>query len=151
MFDKQARFRVDEFDSEKECAAGNEVSAITRHRIFVCGLGVGKGMVCFEVPCNSQVGCVAQPRTRSVGYSGYGLLMFSDDIGGRLKALASTKLKVEKTVNQATACVRTAHTLHVGFEVPCNSQVGCVAQPRTRSVGYAGYASLAHLLGLFQL
>ncbi len=32
-----------------------------------------------------------------------------------------------------------AHTLHVGFEVPCNSQVGCVAQPRTRSVGYVGY------------
>ena len=29
--------------------------------------------------------------------------------------------------------------LHVGFEVPSNSQVGCVAQPRTRSVGYAGY------------
>ncbi|HGH0126360.1 TPA: hypothetical protein ACJKG9_001456, partial [Neisseria meningitidis] len=37
-----------------------------------------------------------------------------------------------QTVNQATACVRTAHTLHVDFEVPCNSQVGCVAQPRTR-------------------
>jgi|GEM_PF-3657752 len=32
-----------------------------------------------------------------------------------------------QTVNQATACVRTAHTLHVGFEVLCNSQVGCVA------------------------
>ena len=64
MFDKQARFWVGEFDGEKECAAGNEVSAITRHRIFVCGLGVGEGMVCFEVPCNSQVGCVAQPRTR---------------------------------------------------------------------------------------
>ena len=55
--------------------------------------------------------------------------MFSDDIGGRLKALASTKLKVEtrQLVNQATACVRSAHTLHVDFEVPCNSQVGCVA------------------------
>lgn len=25
MFDKQARFRVGEFDSEKECTAGNEV------------------------------------------------------------------------------------------------------------------------------
>jgi len=53
--------------------------------------------------------------------------MFSDDIGGRLKALASTKLKVEtrQLVNQATACVRTArtvHTLRVGFEVPCNLQ-----------------------------
>lgn len=47
MFDKQAQFRVGEFDGEKECAAGNEVSAITRHRIFVCGLGVGEGMVCF--------------------------------------------------------------------------------------------------------
>ena len=46
MFDKQVRFRVGEFDSEKECAAGNEASAITRHRIFVCGLGVGEGMVC---------------------------------------------------------------------------------------------------------
>ena len=46
MFDKQARFWVGEFDGEKECAAGNEVSAITRHRIFVCGLGVGEGMVC---------------------------------------------------------------------------------------------------------
>ena len=34
MFDKQARFRVGEFDGEKECAAGNEVSAITRHRIL---------------------------------------------------------------------------------------------------------------------
>ena len=32
--------------------------------------------------------------------------------------------------------------LHVGFEVPSNSQVGCVAQPRTRSVGYAGYGLL---------
>ena len=39
MFDKQARFWVGEFDGEKECAAGNEVS--------VCGLGVGEGMVCF--------------------------------------------------------------------------------------------------------
>ena len=47
MFDKQARFWIGEFDGEKECAAGNEVSAITRHRIFVCGLGVGEGMVCF--------------------------------------------------------------------------------------------------------
>ena len=57
-------------------------------------------------------------------------LTFSDDIGGRLKGLASTKLKVEtrQLVNQTTACVRTAHTLRVGFEVPRNSQVGCVAQ-----------------------
>lgn len=47
MFDKQVQFRVGEFGSEKECAAGNEVSAITHHRIFVCGLGVGEGMVCF--------------------------------------------------------------------------------------------------------
>ena len=47
MFDKQARFRVGKFYGEKERAAGNEVSAITRHRIFVCGLGVGEGMVCF--------------------------------------------------------------------------------------------------------
>ena len=46
MFDKQARFWVGEFDGEKECAAGNEVSVITRHRIFACGLGVGEGMVC---------------------------------------------------------------------------------------------------------
>ena len=47
MFDKQARFWIGEFDGKKECAAGNEVSAITRHRIFVCGLGVGERMVCF--------------------------------------------------------------------------------------------------------
>ena len=47
-----------------------------------------------------------------------------------------------QTVNQPTACVRTAHTLHVGFKVPCNSQVGCVAQPRTRLVGYTGYGLL---------
>ena len=39
-----------------------------------------------------------------------------------------------QAVNQATACVRTAHTLRVGFEVPCDSQVGCVAQPRTRGL-----------------
>ena len=32
--------------------------------------------------------------------------------------------------------------LHVGFEVPRDSQVGCVAQSRTRSVGYAGYGLL---------
>ena len=66
-------------------------------------------------------------------------LMFSDSIGGRLKALASTKLKVETANRQSNNCVRTAHTLHVGFEVPCNSQVGCVAQPRTRLLEYAGY------------
>lgn len=47
-----------------------------------------------------------------------------------------------QTVNQATACVRTAYTLHVGFEVPRNSQVGCVVQPRTWSVGYADYGLL---------
>ena len=45
MFDKQVRFRVGEFDSEKERAAGNEVSAITCHRIFACGLDVEEGMV----------------------------------------------------------------------------------------------------------
>ncbi|PLA39477.1 hypothetical protein CYK00_10465 [Neisseria sicca] len=50
-----------------------------------------------------------------------------------------------QTVNQATACVSTAHTLRVSFEVPCNSQVGCVAQPRTRSVRYAGYGLLVKL------
>ena len=47
MFDKQGRFWVGEFDGEKECADGNEVSAITRHRIFAYGLGVGEGMGCF--------------------------------------------------------------------------------------------------------
>ena len=47
MFDKQARFWVGEFDGEKERAAGNEVSAITRHGIFVCDLGVGEGIVCY--------------------------------------------------------------------------------------------------------
>ena len=68
MFDKQARFRVGEFDGKKECAAGNEVSAITRYRIFVCGLGVGEEMVClFKVLTLLK-------------------LMFSDGIGGRLKS-----------------------------------------------------------------
>ena len=54
-----------------------------------------------------------------------------------------------QAVNQATACVRTAHTLHVGFEVPCNSQVGCVAQPRTRWLGMqatACYSNYGFLL-----
>lgn len=70
-------------------------------------------------------------------------LRFSDDIRGRLKALASTQLKVETANRQSSSNrVRTAYTLHVGFEVPHNSQVGCVAQPRTRSVGYAGYGLL---------
>ena len=65
-------------------------------------------------------------------------LMFLDDIGGRLKALASMKLKVETANRQSSNRVR---TLHVDFEVPCNSQVGCVAQPRT----------LRWLVTLFQL
>ena len=53
----------------------------------------------------------------------------------RLKALVLTKFNLQqKAINQTTACVHTAHTLRAGFEVPCNSQVGCVAQPRTRSV-----------------
>ena len=56
--------------------------------------------------------------------------------------LASTKLKVETANRQSTNRVRTAHTLRVGFEVPCNSQVGCVAKPRTRLVGYADYGLL---------
>ena len=71
--------------------------------------------------------------------------MFSDDIRGRLKASASTKLKVETASRQSSNRVRTAHTLHVGFEAPCNSLVGCVAQPRTRSVGYAGYGLLVFI------
>jgi len=55
-------------------------------------------------------------------------LTLSDDIGDRLKALASMKLKVETANRQSrTACVRTAHTLRVGFEVSCDSSVGCVA------------------------
>ena len=92
MFDKQVRFRVDEFDSEKECAAGNEVSAITRHRIFACGLGVGEEMVCL--------------------FKGLTLLKLtlSDDIGGRLKALASTKLKVEMANRQSSNRVRAYRT-----------------------------------------
>ena len=48
-------------------------------------------------------------------------LMFSDGIGGRLKALASTKLKVETASHQSSNCVRTAHTLRVGFEIPHDS------------------------------
>ena len=54
-------------------------------------------------------------------------LTLSDDIGGRLKALALTKLKVEMANRQSRNRVRTTHTLRVGFEVPRNSQVGCVA------------------------
>ena len=91
MFDKQARFWVGEFDSEKECAAGNEVSAITRHRIFVCGLDVGEGMVCF-LRFNFVEADV------------------SDDIGGRLKELASTKLKVETANRQSNNRVRAYRT-----------------------------------------
>ena len=69
-------------------------------------------------------------------------LTLSDDIGGRLKALASTKLKVETVNRQSSNRVRTAHTLRVGFEVPRNSQIEHVAQPRIRWVGYTGYSSL---------
>ncbi len=92
MFDKQARFWIGEFDGEKECAAGNEVSAITRHRIFACGLGVGEEMVCL--------------------FKGLTLLKLtlSDDIGGRLKALASTKLKVETVNRQSSNRVRAYRT-----------------------------------------
>lgn len=46
--------------------------------------------------------------------------------------------------HQSTNRVRTAHTLRVGFEVSCDSQVGCVAQPGTRSVRYAGYGLLKY-------
>ncbi|OMH45133.1 hypothetical protein BWZ30_04520 [Neisseria meningitidis] len=91
MFDKQARFRVGEFDGEKECAAGNEVSAITRHRIFVFGLSVGEGMAC----------CLRFLTS---------LKLASDDIGGRLKALASTKLKVETANRQSSNRVRAYRT-----------------------------------------
>ena len=92
MFDKQARFRVGEFDGEKECAAGNEVSAITCHRIFVFGLNVGEGMICL--------------------FKGLTLLklMFSDNIRGRLKALASTQLKVETANRQSSNRVRAYRT-----------------------------------------
>lgn len=41
-------------------------------------------------------------------------LMFSDDIGGRLKALASTQLKVETANRQSSNRVRTAHTQWAG-------------------------------------
>ena len=68
MFDKAGAIlgrRV--LTGEKECAAGNEVSAITRHRIFVCGLDVGEGTVLlFKVLTLLE-------------------LALSDDIGGRLK------------------------------------------------------------------
>ncbi|MBH5328859.1 hypothetical protein H9Q10_04155 [Eikenella sp. S3360] len=66
MFDKQVRFRVGEFDGEKECAAGNEVSAITRHGVSVWFMGLGK---------NDWLFC-------SLILS---MLEFSDGIGGRLK------------------------------------------------------------------
>ena len=92
MFDNQALFWVGEFDSEKECAAGNEVSAITRHRIFACGLSVGEGMVCFF-----KILTLLK-------------LTFSDDIRGRLKALASTQ--------QPRACVpHTPYALILKFRV----------------------------------
>ena len=91
MFDKQARFRIGEFDGEKECAAGNEVSAITRHRIFVCGLDVGEGTVCFL-------------RFNFVEVE------VSDDIRDRLKALASTKLKVKTASHQSSNRVRAYRT-----------------------------------------
>ena len=42
-------------------------------------------------------------------------LTLSDDIGGRLKALASTKLKVETANRQSSNHVRTAHTRLVGY------------------------------------
>lgn len=45
MLDNLMPIQIGEFDGEKECAAGNEVSAITRHRVFVCGLSVGERMV----------------------------------------------------------------------------------------------------------
>ena len=73
-----------------------------RHRISVCGLGVGEGMVC------------------CLGFNFVGADVF------RRHWRPSEMLK-RQTVNQATACVRAAHTLHVGLEVLCNSQVGCVA------------------------
>ena len=57
-------------------------------------------------------------------------LTLSDGIRGRLKALASTKLKVKtanrQTVNQATACVRTAHTLHVWFRFYGGLRLTCL-------------------------
>ena len=90
MFDKQAQFRVGEFDGEKECAAGNEVSAITRHRIFVCGLGVGEGMVCFL-----RFNCVEADVFR--------------------RHWRPSEMLKRQMVNQPPACVRTAHTLRVGF------------------------------------
>ena len=92
MFDKQARFRVGEFDGEKECAAGNEVSAITRHRIF--GLWFGcwrRNSLLFKVLTLLK-------------------LTLSDDIWGRLKALASTKLKVETANRQSSNRVRAYRT-----------------------------------------
>ena len=47
MLDNCMPIQIGEFDGEKECAAGSEISAITRHRIFVWGLGVGEGGVCW--------------------------------------------------------------------------------------------------------
>ena len=43
-------------------------------------------------------------------------LMFSDDIGGRLKALASTKLKVETANRQSSNRVRVVHSWWVGMQ-----------------------------------
>ena len=55
-------------------------------------------------------------------------LMFSDGIGGRLKALASTKLKVETANRQSSNRVRAYRTHPTRwFLVPSDSSVGCVA------------------------
>ena len=43
-------------------------------------------------------------------------LMFSDDIEGRLKALASTKLKVETANRQSSNRVRVVHSWWVGMQ-----------------------------------
>ena len=75
-------------------------------------------------------------------------LTLSDDIGGRLKALASTKLKVKTAKRQSSNRVRTAHTLRLlkalastklKVETANRQSSNHVRTAHTRLVGYTGY------------
>ena len=58
-------------------------------------------------------------------------LMFSDDIGGRLKGLASTKLKVETANRQSSNRVRAYRTHPCISELPYHSNKPPGRQPYT--------------------
>ncbi len=69
---------------------------------------------------------------------------FSDgNFSCRLKVLVSTKFNLQQKAINQTNRVR-AYCTHPTrrFSIPHDSQVGCVAQPRTRSIGYTGYGLL---------